>query len=175
MSNDHSKTGDPAVGSTRLVGNLLTMAQRVVDDARRRGFKAGDCYPVHHEHIYDLENAIHDLRSVPPNKWKRAAAVACTDLLGDFKPSFCNTSGNIWEATIRLPVVGDVTTTGRGWEEAKLRLWFISEAVKLLAAKQCKDPKDWTESEWRATLKTMCDVMSPNTQAEPRPGEQPKL
>jgi hypothetical protein len=81
--------------------------------------------------------------------------------INNFKPSLRNVSGNTWEASIRLPVVGDVTTTGTGWEEAKLRLWLISEAVNLLA-KDVKDPKDWTESEWRETLKTMRDVMSPN-------------
>ncbi len=75
--------------------------------------------------------------------------------MSDFNPSLRNTSGNTWEASIRLPVVGDVTTSGNGWEEAKMRLWLVAEAVKMLSTKQCADPKDWTEDQWRSTLKTM--------------------
>ncbi len=66
---------------------------------------------------------------------------------GDFNPSLRNTWGTIWEASVELPGVGKVTTEGHGWEEAKLRLWIVSEAVKLLASKQCGDPKDWTEAQ----------------------------
>ena len=83
-------------------------------------------------------------------------------VLGDFQPSLRNTHGNTWEATISLPVVGIVTTSGNGWEEAKMRLWLVAEAVKMLADKPCADPKDWTEDQWRRTLQTMGDVMSPN-------------
>ena len=83
-------------------------------------------------------------------------------LLDNFKPVLRCLTGNTYEASIRLPVVGDVTTNGNGWEEAKMRLWLVSEAVKMLASKQCKDPKDWTEDEWRRTLQTMKNVWSSN-------------
>ena len=89
------------------------------------------------------------------------------DLLGDFKPSLRNTSGNTWEASTTLPVVGIVTTQGNGWPEAKMRLWLVSRAVGILAARtrELPEPKDWTEDEWRATLKTMGDVWSPNVKS----------
>ena len=93
---------------------------------------------------------------------KASAELRCSALFGDFNPSLRNTFGNIWEASIRLPVVGYVTTSGNGWEEAKMRLWIVFEAVKLLASKRCADPKDWTDDQWRSTLKIMRDVMSPN-------------
>jgi hypothetical protein len=88
------------------------------------------------------------------------------DLLGDFKPSLNNVSGNIWEACITLPVVGTVTTQGNGWQEAKMRLWLVSRAVGILAerTRELQEPKGWTEAEWRSTLKTMRDVWSPNAE-----------
>ena len=94
-------------------------------------------------------------------------AVGSGDLLGDFKPSLRNTSGNTWEASTTLPVVGIVTTQGNGWLEAKMRLWLVSRAVGILAARtrELPEPKDWTEDQWRATLKTMRDVWSPNDEA----------
>ena len=76
-----------------------------------------------------------------------------------FAPSLCNTSGNMWEARISLPVVGYVTTEGVGWEEAKLRLWLVSEAVNILSAKQVKAPGDWSDAEWRSTLKIMRELL----------------
>ena len=76
-----------------------------------------------------------------------------------FAPSLRNTSGNMWEARISLPVVGYVTTEGVGWEEAKLRLWLVSEAVNILSAKQVKAPGDWSDAEWRSTLKIMRELL----------------
>lgn len=104
-------------------------------------------------------------------KPKALPAVACSDLLGDFKPSLRNTSGNTWEATTTLPVVGIVTTQGNGWQEAKMRLWLVSRAVGILVARtrELPEPKDWTESEWRETLKTMRDVWSPNAELSEPP------
>jgi hypothetical protein len=57
------------------------------------------------------------------------------DCGNNFHPSLRNVSGNMWEATIRLPVVGDVTTSGNGWEEAKSRLFIISKAVEFFRKK----------------------------------------
>jgi len=54
-----------------------------------------------------------------------------TDLLGDFRPLLRNTTGNTYEAYMRLPGVGDVTTSGNGWQEAKIRLWIIKEKLNL--------------------------------------------
>ena len=82
--------------------------------------------------------------------------------MNNFKSSLYNTSGNTWTASVELPGLGKVTTEGHGWVEARLRLWLVVEAVKLLADKPCKAPRDWTESEWRATLRTMREIMSPN-------------
>jgi hypothetical protein len=98
---------------------------------------------------------------------QRAKLIGCDAWLGDFKPSLRNTSGNTWEACITLPVVGQVTTQGNGWPEAKMRLWLVSRAVGILAARtrELQEPKDWTEAEWRSTLKTMGDVWSPNDQS----------
>lgn len=48
-----------------IVGKLVEMADRVVEDAgarHRQDLKGklvyGDCYVVHHEHIYGLENVL---------------------------------------------------------------------------------------------------------------------
>lgn len=69
-----------------------------------------------------------------------------------------NTTGNTWEASIEIPVVGRVTTVGSGWEEAKMRLWMVSESVKKMM-EQATDPKDWSDDEWRSTLKAMREIM----------------
>ena len=102
-----------------------------------------------------------------PIKSAAPIGIGFEDLLGDFKPSLRNTSGNTWEATTTLPVVGIVTTQGNGWQEAKMRLWLVSRAVGILVARtrELPEPKDWTEAEWRATLRTMGDVWSPNVEA----------
>lgn len=98
------------------------------------------------------------------NKQKAITPVGSGALLGDFRPTLRNTSGNTWEASTTLPVVGTVTVRGDGWPEAKMKLWLVCRAVEILAARTRKlpEPKDWTEAEWRSTLKTMGDVMSPN-------------
>lgn len=81
------------------------------------------------------------------------------DTENDFNPSLRNTQGSTWEATMEIPIIGKVTTRGCGWEEAKMRLWLVKEAVRMLAEKSQKEPKDFTEAEWRLTLKTMRDVL----------------
>lgn len=72
--------------------------------------------------------------------------------------SLRNTTGNIWEATIKLPVVGYVTTTGNGWEEAKTRLWLIACAVEVLSSKGVKPPIHWTVIDWKNIMKTMSQL-----------------
>lgn len=61
---------------------------------------------------------------------------------------------------MRIPVVGCVATTGNGWEEAAVRLWLVSEAVESFISNPQKDPRLWTDEEWKATLKTMRDILS---------------
>ena len=80
----------------------------------------------------------------------------------EFRPVLRNVSGNIWTASLTMPVVGRVTCEGDGWSQAKLRLWMVVEAVKHAAAQTCKDPREWSDAEWRATLGTMMGVMQPN-------------
>lgn len=59
----YERAGD--VGSNRLVASLITMAERVVQDARHCG--NGAEYMVNHEHIDDLAIAVRDARAVIPN------------------------------------------------------------------------------------------------------------
>lgn len=75
--------------------------------------------------------------------------------LSDFAPSLRNVSGNSWEASTRLPVVGLVSVIGDGWPDAKLKLWLVAAAVQNLAAQACKQPKDWNAAEWKAVMKTL--------------------
>lgn len=64
---------DSPVAHQRLVGRLVEMADRVVADANQRcralqsGLIFGDSYAVHHEHIYDLEDALKQLKVKSPN------------------------------------------------------------------------------------------------------------
>ena len=58
----------------RLVRHLVKMAERVVKDADARHRQIskghlvyGDCLAVHHEHIYDLGNAIEEIKAEMPN------------------------------------------------------------------------------------------------------------
>ncbi len=83
---------------------------------------------------------------------KAPTAVQCSALFGDFKPSLRNTWGTIWEASIELPGVGKVTTEGHGWEEAKLRLWIVSEAVSCAPA-PCSALLAWAVERWNAEVK----------------------
>lgn len=84
-------------------------------------------------------------------------------LVGRFNPSLREIRAGIWQASTSLPVVGEVSVTARSWEEARLSLWLIYKAVEMLARKQCKPPSEWTEDEWKRTLGTMFDVMSPKS------------
>jgi hypothetical protein len=78
----------------------------------------------------------------------------------DFQPSLRNIAGNHWEAYIRLPVVGDVTVTGDGWPDAKFKLWLVAVVVERLslASKECGEPAEWTEEEWRSVMKSMAKL-----------------
>jgi hypothetical protein len=67
------KRGKPVLVQ-RVVRHLVAMAERVVQDADARHRQIskgqlvyGDCYAVHHENIYDLENAIKKLKAEMPN------------------------------------------------------------------------------------------------------------
>ena len=77
----------------------------------------------------------------------------------DFKPRIVMKNEGTWTATLELPVVGKVTTYASHWQEAKLRLWLLSEAVKIMEKQPKNDPKDWTDEEWKTTLKLMREVM----------------
>lgn len=83
----------------------------------------------------------------------------------NFSPSVRELRDGVWEAYERLPVVGDVSVTGRTWQEAKMALWLISEAVAIFAEKQCKPCSEWSEEEWRRTLGKMREIyeQSPTT------------
>ena len=76
----------------------------------------------------------------------------------DFKPNIRHVASATWEASIRLPVVGDVAVTANNWQEAKLKLWLVAQAVEHYRAQPTKDPKDWTPDEWRRALQTMATV-----------------
>lgn len=77
-----------------------------------------------------------------------------------FAPSLREIREGIWQASIWLPVVGDVSVTANSWEEAKLSLWLISEAVKAFSKNSASPLSEWTDDEWKRTLGTMADVMS---------------
>lgn len=68
----------------------------------------------------------------------------------------------VWEASIKMPVVGHVAVTDTSWEKARLSLWLIASAVELLQkqSQQGPQPADWTEAEWRSVLSTMNKVMT---------------
>lgn len=76
-----------------------------------------------------------------------------------FNPSIRQLTGG-WEAKACLPVVGWVAVNARSWQEARMSLWIIQEAVAALrlAAKQSKPPKEWSEEEWRQTLGKMREI-----------------
>ena len=66
-----------------------------------------------------------------------------------------------WEAQAYLPVVGSVSVTGLSWEDAKMKLWLVSEAVKAMERQAPKAPLcDWSEAELRSAFRAMRDVLS---------------
>ena len=73
----------------------------------------------------------------------------------DFNPQLRNISGNMWEASARLQVVGDVSVVGNGWPDAKIKLWLIAVALEMLEAKSTKPPSDFTNEEWKVVMKTL--------------------
>lgn len=94
-------------------------------------------------------------------------------LVGRFAPSLREIRDGVWVASIRLPVVGEVSVEANSWPEAKLSLWLTAQALEAFSRKQCKPPSEWTEDEWSRVLGTMRDVTSPNDKAEPHGGKEP--
>ena len=66
-----------------------------------------------------------------------------------------------WEAQAYLPLVGSVTVTALSWEDAKLKLWLISEALNDMERQAPKTPiGEWSEAELRSAFRAMRDVLS---------------
>jgi len=93
--------------------------------------------------------------------------------VSEFNPSLRNIGGNTWEASIQMPVVGTVTVKGCGWEQAKVRLWLIQEAMSKTYEKPCKPIENWTAYEWVSTLQKMSELTTP-TPPSTSPASKPQ-
>lgn len=72
----HRSSGNERSGGDyqRMVRHLIETADRVIKDADTRHRQIskgqlvfGDCYAVHHECVYDLENAVRKIKAEMPN------------------------------------------------------------------------------------------------------------